>query len=147
MVQIHSPRLTEPEALQRVTLRGFSLRSPPFVSSVVSWLAHEPLCRVEDDPANRVRIGVLVGCDQRRLIKPATGLHDVLHGVPLPPARWPTCGGCTLVTPAPTAATFFSTVSRAGPLPRRFEFTWTNRRTQGQHHPRQPHGPRDRPRG
>jgi hypothetical protein len=84
VVQIHSPRLTKPEALQRVRLRGFLLRSPPVVSSVVSWRAQEPLCRMQDDLANRVRIGLLVGCDQRRLIKPPTRLHNVLHGIPLP---------------------------------------------------------------
>ena len=39
---------------------------------------------MQDDPGNRVRIGVLVGCDQRRLIQPNGSTPLVMMSEPLP---------------------------------------------------------------
>src|SRR2546426_9963445 len=85
-VQIPPSRLSEDQALQRLSLWGFFFDCTPCCEFCCESdsAAHNPLRRVQHDSLHRLGIGLLIRTKQRLFVLPAPGFHHVTYRVALP---------------------------------------------------------------
>ncbi len=96
-VQIPPSRLSEDQALQRLSLWGFFFACTPCCEFCCESgsAAHNPLRRMQHHSLHRLGIGLLIRTKQRLFILPAPGFHHITHrvalsfGSPLPADRVP----------------------------------------------------------
>src|SRR6266853_1036090 len=76
-VQIPPSRLSEDQALQRLSLWGFFFDCTPCCEFCCESgsAAHNPLRRMQHHPLHRLGIGLLIRTKQRLLVLPAPGFH------------------------------------------------------------------------
>src|SRR2546430_6636348 len=85
-VQIPPSRLSEDQALQRLSLWGFFCDCTPCCEFCCESdsAAHNPLRRMQHDSLHRFGIGLLIRTKQRLFILPAPGFHHITYRVALP---------------------------------------------------------------
>src|SRR6266550_889722 len=84
-VQIPPSRLSEDQALQRVSLWGFFDCTPCCEFSCESGsIAQNPLRRMQHYPLHSLGIGLLIRTKQRLLVLPAPGFHHIAYRLALP---------------------------------------------------------------
>src|SRR6266704_3594199 len=88
-VQIPPSRLSEDQALQRLSLWGFFFDCTPCCEFCCESgsAAHNPLRRMQHHSLHRLGIGLLIRTKQCLLVLPATGFHHVTYRVALPFTR------------------------------------------------------------
>src|SRR6266568_2475370 len=84
-VQIPPSRLSEDQALQRLSLWGFFCDCTPCCEFCCESgsAAHNPLRRMQHDSLHCLGIGLLIRTKQRLFILPAPGFHHVTYRVAL----------------------------------------------------------------
>src|SRR6266704_2287471 len=85
-VQIPPSRLSEDQALQRLSLWGFFFACTPCCEFCCESgsAAHNPLRRMQHDSLHRLGIGLLIRTKQCLLVLPASGFHHITYRVALP---------------------------------------------------------------
>src|SRR5881396_3514464 len=85
-VQIPPSRLSEDQALQRLSLWGFFFACTPCCEFCCESgsAAHNPLRRMQHHSLHRLGIGLLIRTKQRLFVLPAPGFHHVTYRVALP---------------------------------------------------------------
>src|SRR3989454_7127476 len=85
-VQIPPSRLSEDQALQRLSLWGFFFACTPCCEFCCESgsAAPNPLRRMQHHPLHCLGIGLLIRTKQRLLVLPAPGFHHVTYRVALP---------------------------------------------------------------